>query len=78
MIAPDLLEILRCPESRQPLGYATAEALAGLNARLPVSNRAGEQIHTPILAGLVRLDQTLLYPIRDEIPILLVEESIFL
>jgi uncharacterized protein YbaR (Trm112 family) len=78
MIAPDLLEILRCPESRQPLAYASAEALAGLNARLPVCNRAGEKIQTPILAGLVRVDQTLLYPIRDEIPILLVDESIFL
>ncbi len=78
MIAPDLLEILRCPETRQTLALASAETLAGLNARLPLANRAGEQIHTPILAGLVRLDQTLLYPIRDGIPILLVEESIFL
>ena len=85
MIAADLLAILCCPETRQPLSAAGPEVLARLNARLAaaagepaLANRGGEPVRQPLVEGLVRLDQTLLYPVRAGIAILLVEEGIFL
>lgn len=66
MIPLDLLQILRCPESRQPLELAGADLLARVNA-----GRA-----ETIVAGLVRADGKMLYPIRENIPVLLVEEAI--
>lgn len=66
MIPTDLLEILRCPESGQKLEVAGAELLARVNAgRLE-----------PVGAGLVREDGRVLYVIRENIPVLLVEEAI--
>ena len=79
MIAPDLLEILRCPETRQTLTLADPAMLAACNERIAagqVRNAAGEPVREPLIAALVRADGQRLYPIRDEIPILLVEEGI--
>lgn len=81
MIVPDLLAILCCPETRQPLALAEPEILAQVNARVAahtLTNRAGEAVLVPLSAGLVRLDRTLLYPVREDLPILLVDEGIFL
>ncbi len=55
-----LLELLCCPESRQPLRPATTEELSRLG--LP--------------AALVREDGRAAYPIRDDIPLLVIEEQI--
>lgn len=63
-----LLAILCCPETRQPLKPAGAELIAELNKRLPA----------PIEGGLVREDGKRLYPIRNQIPILLIDEAITL
>ncbi len=41
-----------------------------------VKNRGGEPVAEPIEAGLVREDGTLLYPVRDDIPVMLVDEAI--
>ena len=41
-------------------------------------NKGGEAVTEPIGGGLVREDGKLLYPIRDEIPVMLVEEAIVL
>lgn len=75
MIAADLLEILRCPETRQPLCLASPEKLAEVNARISL---VGEPVREPLTAALIRADETALYPVRDGIPILLSEEAILL
>lgn len=55
-----LLDLLCCPETHQPLRPATAEELA----------RLGET------AALVREDGRAAYPIRDDIPLLVLEEQL--
>ena len=79
MIDPELLEKLACPDTRQPLRYATDEELAALNARIAkggCKNVGGEEIPGALDAALMREDGKLLYPIRDEMPRLLVDEGI--
>jgi uncharacterized protein len=79
MISPDLLEILVCPETRQPLSVADASLVARLNARIEkgeLKNRAGEKISEKIEGGLVRSDGKFAYAVRSGIPIMLVDEAI--
>jgi uncharacterized protein len=79
MIAEELLALLRCPETKQPLSVATPEQLAGVEAARTAGllhDRAGRLVPEPVDAGLVRADGTLLFPIRDGIPVLLLEEAL--
>jgi uncharacterized protein YbaR (Trm112 family) len=74
-----LLDILVCPETKQPLRAAEAALLERLNASIrdgSVTTRGGEKVTDPIDEGLVREDGGVLYPVRDDIPIMLIDESI--
>lgn len=75
----ELLEILVCPETRQPLTRATPAQIAELNERVrsgTLRNRGGEPVEGELHEGLVREDGRVLYPVDDGIPVMLVEESI--
>jgi uncharacterized protein YbaR (Trm112 family) len=79
VIDKDYLQLLACPETRQPLEEAPAALLKTLNARIAqgsVKTKGGRAVTDPIQSGLVRKDGKALYPIHDRIPILLVDESI--
>lgn len=79
MIDKDLLKILACPETHQPLSEASESQLAQLNERIAgggVTNVGGEAVTQALAAGLVREDGAIVYPIRDEIPVLLIDEGI--
>lgn len=79
MIDPDLLEILVCPETKQSLSEADGRLVALLNEAIErgeVQNRAGEALGAPVDGGLVREDRQVLYPIRDRIPVMLIDEAI--
>ena len=78
-IEPDLLEILVCPETHQPLTLADEKTLAKVNARIEKGkqeNHAGEAVEKRVEEGLVREDGKCLYVIDDGIPVMLIEESI--
>jgi len=78
-VNPELLEILVCPETRQPVAQAEAPLLARLNAEIEAGrlrNRGGEALSKAIEEGLLREDGKVLYVVDDGIPVMLVEESI--
>ena len=79
MIRSDLLSIICCPETHQTLKFADATVLERLNGEIAggkLKNRAGAVVTERMDGGLVREDGKYLYPIRRDIPELLVEEGI--
>jgi uncharacterized protein YbaR (Trm112 family) len=79
MIDQTLLDILVCPETKQPLHVADAELVGKVNRAIEagtVRNRGGETVTEALVEALVREDGSFLYPVRDDIPIMLIDESI--
>ena len=79
MIDKDLLEILACPETHQSLAVADAALLARVNALIGTGkalDKGGRPVTEELTEALVRSDGKLLYPIRDGIPVLLIEEGL--
>jgi uncharacterized protein YbaR (Trm112 family) len=78
-IDAELLSILVCPDTREPVRPADDGTLNALNERVGrggVRNRGGRPVTEKLLAALVRADGKLLYPVRDDIPVMLLEEAI--
>jgi uncharacterized protein YbaR (Trm112 family) len=78
-ISAELLEILVCPETKQPVALATPERLEELNQKIrsgELRNRSGESVEKELTEALVREDERVLYPIDDGIPVMLIDESI--
>ncbi len=79
MIDKTLLDILVCPETKQPLSVAEQELLTRVNASIDAgstTNRGGDTVTEALAEALVREDGGVLYPVRDGIPIMLIDESI--
>ena len=74
-----LLEILCCPVSKTPLTVLGRQKLDKLNEAIK-SNDAlyvgGEKVTGPLQEGLITEDGKVIYPVQDDIPILLEEKGI--
>ncbi|PYJ58574.1 MAG: hypothetical protein DME24_15795 [Verrucomicrobia bacterium] len=79
MINADLLKIMCCPETHQPISLAEPILIEKLNRQIAagqLQNRAGQPVKGKIDGGLVREDKKFLYPIRANIPVMLIDEAI--
>ena len=79
MVSKQLLDLVVCPDNRAPLIEADEAVLAAVNRAVAagrLKNRSGQTVDQPLAGGLIRVDRTVLYPIVDDIPILLVDEGI--
>ena len=80
MIDKELLDIIVCPETKQDLVLAEPELIEKINLLIEkgeVINRSKQKVSEKIDGGLIqKVDRKYLYPIRDHIPILLIDESI--
>jgi len=74
-----LLEILCCPVSKTPLTRLPASRLKKLNDAISagaVQYVRGEAVADPLREALITEDSKVIYPVIDEIPILLEERGI--
>ncbi|MEE8044566.1 MAG: Trm112 family protein [Thermodesulfobacteriota bacterium] len=82
MIRQELLNIIVCPETKQDLVIAESNIVEKINTLIEngeLLNRSKQKVTEKIDGGLIQKDdRKYLYPIRDEIPILLIDESIVL
>jgi uncharacterized protein YbaR (Trm112 family) len=79
MIDPQLLEILCCPETRQDVAVAPDSLIDALNNQVAegkLVNRGGTAVREKLDGGLLRADGKVLYPVREDIPVMLIEEAI--
>lgn len=75
----EVLSILRCPETRQALVIAEAAVVERLNEQVAAGslrNAGGQPLTVKLDGGLVRADGQALYPVRNKVPVLLVDEAI--
>ena len=79
MVDKELLSILACPQSHQPLKHASQEVLDRLNAAISkgsLTNNKGSAVTEPLLEALITKDGSILYPVREDIPVMLIDQSI--
>ncbi len=79
MVDQELLDILVCPENKTKVTLAEQDVIDKANAAIAagtLQNRAGETVEEKLDGGLVREDKAYMYPIRDDIPIMLIDEAI--
>ncbi len=75
----ELLDMLCCPETKQDVSLADPSLIASLNREIEagrLKNRGGEAVKEKLDAGLVRADRKIVYPVREDIPIMLIDEAI--
>jgi uncharacterized protein len=81
MIEKGLLKVLVCPKDNTPLTMADSRLIARLNRAIAagqIVNCVGQPVRQPLMGGLVGQTRAILYPIVDDIPVLLADEAIAL
>jgi uncharacterized protein YbaR (Trm112 family) len=75
----DLVNILCCPETKQNVDFADKDLIREINRKITarqIKNRQGVILTEKIEDGLIREDKRYLYPIKSDIPIMLINEAI--
>lgn len=78
-IDKDLLAILCCPETKQSVSLADEGLIQRINesiGRGGLQNTGKLNVTHRVDGGLVRADGKIFYPIRENIPVMLIEEGI--
>ena len=81
MLKEQFIALLRCPETRARLSAAEPGLVARLNLAIAagtLKNKAGQPVSKSLDGGLIREDGAVVYPIQNDIPILLTDEGIVL
>jgi uncharacterized protein YbaR (Trm112 family) len=76
---PDLLAILCCPETKQGVVLAEDSLIHKINAAIErgeLKNKAKKNVTEKLDGGLIRADNKILYPVREDIPVMLIDEGI--
>jgi len=74
-----LLEILVCPDSKQSLHLADNELVQIINKKISdksLNNKVGDVVIDTIDEALVTEDGKILYCVRSDIPVMLIDEAI--
>ena len=74
-----LLEILCCPVSKTPLAMLGRQKLDKLNDAIRSGEALfvdGEKVKDPLQEALITEDGKVVYPVQDDIPVLLEEKGI--
>ena len=79
MLDPEFVKILVCPDNRTPVRPASEQEITDLNQKIEegiIQNIGGRKINDKLDGGLIRVAGDRLYPVRKNIPVMLVEEAI--
>lgn len=78
-IDKDLIAILCCPDTKQSVALADDHLIEKLNAAIArgeLKNKAKKAVTEKLDGGLIRADKKILYPVREDIPVMLIDEGI--
>jgi uncharacterized protein YbaR (Trm112 family) len=78
-VKPELLKIICCPATRLELRMATRAEVEQINvdiAARSLRDQGGRVVESPVESALVSGDGRLAYPIRDGLPVLLVDAAL--
>ena len=79
MLDPEFVKILVCPDNKTPVRVASEQEITDLNQKIEdgtLQNIGGCKVNDKLDGGLIREAGDLLYPVRKNIPVMLVEEAI--
>ena len=79
MLNPEFVKILVCPDNRTQVRVASAQEITDLNQKIEegtLQNIGGRKVNDKLDGGLIREAGDLLYPVRKDIPVMLIEEAI--
>ncbi len=75
----DLVAILCCPETKQAVVLADELLIQKVNGAIDrgqLKNKGQQPVTEKLDGGLIRSDNKILYPVREDIPVMLIDEGI--